>query len=233
MLTGFQFAYCSAALDVNSGGSGGSATIGFREGYVIGTAANVAGPSGTDVGYFSLTGLPANTNCSSFFGGFACYLISAGFNNLPLCFGGDGIGAEPNVAWSWKFDDLGTDGVLSKTFPFLSCVATCTGGPRTTPPPTPPPSAVTPDGTGMINMVDQYCPPGTILSSFTFGTSNASHFTSISMDIREAAISTIATTSVIAGNPNILTEVTSLGIGTGGAWSLNCSAATVGNKFSI
>jgi hypothetical protein len=54
----------------------------------------------------------------------------------------------------------------------------------------------------MLNVIDEYCPPGTLRSSFTFGTTSGS-FTSISMDIREA--SDLATTSAAynaASTPN-------------------------------
>ena len=186
LMTGFSFAYCSAALDPASFGPGGSAVISFREGYSRGTAANSAGPSGTLVGSFAMSGLPANTAFSSFFGGFNCYLITVTLGNTPLCFGGDGMGGpEPSVAWAWRFADLGTDGVLAATFPFLSCVASCTEGPGSKP-------FVNDerDGTGMTDGIDQYCPPGSILSAFTFGTTtHGGWFTSISMAVREAAIS--------------------------------------------
>ena len=43
-MTSFQFAYCSAALDPRSSGPGGKVRIGFRTGYVRGSAANIAGP---------------------------------------------------------------------------------------------------------------------------------------------------------------------------------------------
>ena len=134
-------------------------------------------------------------------------------------------GASFTAKAEYRFEDLGTDGVLAKTWPLMACVSSCTGiggGPP-----------VAPDGLGMVNFIDQYCPPGALLSSFTFGTSGPSYYTSISMDIREAAISTIATTSVVAGNTAVLTEVTSIGLGTGGAFSLDCSMATVGNKLTI
>lgn len=61
LMTGFSFAYCSAALDPGSFGRGGSAIISFREGYERGTAANSSGPTGTLIAAFALSGLPANT----------------------------------------------------------------------------------------------------------------------------------------------------------------------------
>ncbi len=62
-VTGFVFAYCSAALDTLSGGVGGAAELFFREGYTTGGPGIGGPPNGTEVGRFSLTGLPANTAC--------------------------------------------------------------------------------------------------------------------------------------------------------------------------
>lgn len=183
-VTNFVFAYCSAALDTASGGVGGSAELFFREGYQKGGASQ-----GTEIGRFLLTGLPANTNCSSFFGGFTCFFINITFGNIPLCMN------DGNIGYGWKFVDLGTDGVLAKTFPFLSCVQSCTG--------------VGPDQQGMTDCVDQYCPPGSLLSTFSFGTTPfGGYFTSISMDLREAIpADTPSTTMTGSGaNPVILVD---------------------------
>lgn len=161
-LTDFTFAYCSASLDTLSGGVGGSAELFFREGY---RAAGVA--LGTEIGRFCITGLPANTASSSFFGGFTCFFINITFGSIPLCFSDGAIG------YGWKFKDVGTDGVLAATFPFLSCVQSCTG-----------PGV---DGLGMADFIDQYCPPGSLLSTFSFGTTAfGGYFTSISMGLNEA-----------------------------------------------
>ncbi len=235
LLARFEFAYCSAAMDPNSGGNGGSVCIGFRQGYVAGTAANQGGPSGTDLGTFSLTGLPANTNSSSFLGGFSCFLITVSLGNTPIAFGGDGVGFEPSVAWSWGFKDLGTDGVLAKTFPFLSCIASCSGGPF--------PGR---DGQGMSDGVDRYCPAGTILSNFTFGSVNQTNqgpgsagFTSIDMTIWEASIRTCGSTTTVAVAPSnqgktaAFTEVLPTAIGLPARFDLDCSPAAVGNKLAI
>jgi len=167
-VTSFAFAYCSSALDPRSGGSGGAARIGFRAGYVKGSGNNVGSVSGTDVGSFNLTGLPANTACSSFFGGFNCYLININLGSVPV------VLPSGTVGWSWRFGDLGTDGVLAKTFPFISCVQSCTGS--------------GPDNSGaMTDTIDQYCPAGQALSTFTFGTSpSGAYYTSLSIDLREA-----------------------------------------------
>ena len=163
-VSSFTFAYCSAATDTLSGGSGGAATISFRTGYSKNPGIGGA-PGGTEIGRFSLTGLPANTSCSSFFGGFRCFFITVSFGSTPLCM------PDGDIGWGFKFDDLGTDGSLSKTFPFLSCVASCSG--------------FGPDGQNMTNCVDQYCPPGTLLSSFSFGTISNTTWTSFSMAINE------------------------------------------------
>ncbi len=215
LLAQFEFAYCSAALDPNSGGPGGAVCIGFRQGYTSGTQTGSA-PTGTDVGTFSLTGLPANTNSSSFFGGFSCFLITVSLGNLPICFGGDGIGPEPNVSWSWQFKDLGTDGVLAKTFPFLSCIASCSNGPGTVPGPG------LFSGQGMQNGIDRYCPAGSLLSSFTFSSANMTNqsialgFASIDMTIWEASISTAAITVVNAA-PNNQGKTASMALAAPGA----------------
>jgi hypothetical protein len=217
-VTGFAFAYCSAAQDPLSGGVGGKALIGFREGYLKGSPNNLAGLSGTLAGSFNLSGLPAWTGCSSFFGGFACYLMTfsavTGSGNLktPL------VLADTLIGYSYQFRDLGTDGVLAKTFPFISCVQSCTG--------------TGPDSTGgMIDFVDQYCPAGQPLSTFTFGTSTGgSYFTSISMDIREAVA--IAAASVTfnktlpahAGtNPILTSAITDPILGVGSASVVDCT----------
>lgn len=226
-MTGFQFAYCSAALDPGSGGPGGTTIIGFRSGYAKGTAANAGGPSGTLQGAALLTGLPANTASSSFFGGFNCFLIGVTLGTTPLCL------PDGNTGWSWQFADLGTDGTLAATFPFLSCVQSCSGS--------------GPDQTGgMTDCVDQYCPAGSILSSFSFNTAPnpGTYFTSISMQINEAA--PVTSTSVLVNvnpNPSNLTN-TSQGVGSGSPgfavlgenWrvTLNCTnpPATIG-KFAL
>ncbi len=241
LLDSFVFAYCSSALDPNSGGPGGAVCIGFRTGYTYGTGARGAGsgPTGTDVGTFSFTGLPANTNCSSIFGGFSCFLITITFGNTPLCFGGDGVGpTESNVSWSWQFKDLGTDGVLAKTFPFLGCVASCSNGPGTIP------NNPARDGVGMVNQVDQYCPAGTILSSFSFGSVNQTNqgvagFTSVDLGSLEASSVTCGLTTTVAvapsnqGKTTTLTEILPAAIGLPAQFNLDCSPAAIGNKLAI
>jgi len=228
-LTGFTWAYCSAALDPQSGGPGGSTVIGFRSDYTEGTVANANGPTGVLQGSFALSGLPANTNCSSFWGGFSCYLVKASFGNLPLCL------PDGPIGWSWRFTDLGTDGTLAKTFPFLSCVQSCSG--------------VGKDQMGMTEGMDKYCPAGgAITQSFSFSTT-IPYFTSISIELEEAvaaaASSVVVTETPVetcGANPIILSN-TSTGVGSpvnapilGKNWrvTLNCTSppATIG-KIAI
>jgi len=158
LMAQITFAYCSSMLEVGSGGPGGSVRLGFYEGYAVGGGAPTTG-----VAALTLTGLPANTSSSSFFGGFKCYFADASFGSLVSF-------ADGPIGYSWRFLDVGTDGVFSGTWPFLSCVTSCSG--------------VGPDGQGMTNLIDKYCPPGTLHSTFTYGTVSGS-WTSISMDIRE------------------------------------------------
>ncbi|HED66124.1 MAG TPA: hypothetical protein ENJ09_11285 [Planctomycetes bacterium] len=200
LMTSFNFAYCSAALDTLSGGIGGKARIGFRTGYTLGANGVGNGPNGTDVGTFNLSGLPANTASSGFFGGFNCYLIGVGFGTTPV------VLKDGPVGWSWQFRDVGTDGVLAATFPFISCVQSCSGP--------------GPDNTGnMVDAVDQYCPAGTLLSTFNFGTGapGSAYFTSVSMDMREAEA--IASSNVLFNgsgvNPMILSAPTLAELGGG------------------
>lgn len=173
-VTNLRFAYCSAELDANSGGTGGSTRIGFREGYTLG-AANALGQTGTETAFFNISGLPANTKKSGFFGGAFCTFINFGLGTTAFCL------PDGNFAYSWEFVDLGTDGVLAATFPFFACVASCSG-----PLAFPPGSTI--DGDGTSDLVDQYCPPtGGVTATFSFGTSTSGfNFTSINMELREA-----------------------------------------------
>jgi hypothetical protein len=221
-VSGFAFTYCSAALDVASSGNGGSAVISFISGYTLGGSGGA--PNGTELARLSLSGLPANTAASSFFGGFRCYFITIGFG-ATFCL------PDGPIGYGWKFVDLGSAGPLAATWPYLSCVQSCTG-----------PGG--PDGLGMVDMIDQYCPPGTLLSTFSFGTlsTGGGYFTSISMDIREA-VSTGALPSAlfVTTNSAILFDnggTIGLGpnIGDGAepyAVQLGCGAATVTGLYRI
>jgi len=154
--------YCSAKLAPGSGGPGGSVKLGFYEGYTWG-----GGAPTTTVAAFTLTGLPGNTASSSFFSGFSCYFMSMDFSTLvPF--------ADGPIGYSWKFLDTGTTGTLAGTWPFLACVVSCSG------------VYLQVDGQGMTDIIDEYCPPGYLRSSFTFGTTSGT-FTSVAIDIREAA----------------------------------------------
>jgi hypothetical protein len=160
LMNNIVFAYCSAMLAPGSGGPGGSVKLGFYEGYTW-----FGGAPTTTVAAFTLTGLPANTGSSSFFGGFRCFFIQVIFTNMVAF-------ADGPIGYSWKFLDVGTTGVLGGTWPFLSCVVSCSG-------------AITQvDGQGMTDILDEYCPPGFRKATFTFGTTSGS-FTSMSMDVRE------------------------------------------------
>jgi hypothetical protein len=189
LMTNFVFAYCSSKTDVNSGGPGGSVGLGFYEGYVLG-----GGTSTTAAAVFTLTGLPANTGSSSIgAGGFSCFFINVTFGGGTVAF------ADGPIGYSWHFVDTSTDGLLAGTWPFLSCVVSCSGVIGQT------------DGQGMTDFVDQYCPPGNLRSTFTFGTTNAGapvgSFTSVSMDIREVSdfpASIIAFNATVNPNPDIL-----------------------------
>jgi hypothetical protein len=182
LMNSVVFAYCSAKADPASGGPGGSVKLGFYEGYATG-----GGSATTAAALFTLSGLPANTASSSFFGGFGCFFIRIFFGTLvPF--------ADGAVGYSWKFLDNGTGtinpagAVVAATFPFLSCVQSCSG--------------VGPDGQGMDDLIDEYCPPGTLRASFTFGTTSGS-FTSVNMDVEEASTVIAATSSYnSATNPN-------------------------------
>lgn len=221
-VSGFVFAYCSAATDPLSGGPGGSASMFFNTGYTLGGGGLGQPANGTDLARVLVTGLPANTNCSSFFGGFRCFFITINFA-ATFCLPDGAIG------YGWKFVDMGTPGVLAKTFPFLSCVTSCTGP--------------GPDGLGMVDQVDQYCPPGFLLSTFSFGTTaNGGYFTSVSMDIREAASTgAIGSASFVTSNSAILfdnggTIGVGPNIGDGAepyAVQLGCGAANINGVYRI
>jgi len=162
MMVSILFAYCSGKLHVESGGPGGSVRLGFYEGYSVG-----GGLPTTPCAVFTLTGLPGNSASSSFFGGFTCYFIRVTFGGVIICRKGD-------IGYSWHFMDVGNDGVLACTFPFLSCVQSCSGP--------------GPDGQGMVDLIDEYCPSGVFppRATFSFGTTPfGGYFTSISMRIEK------------------------------------------------
>jgi len=165
LMTDFVFFYCSNALDVASGGEGGSVTIGFYEGYTV-----FGGTPTTTAAVFQLRELPANTSDGSFFSaGAGCYGIRITITTLiPFrdCL---------FMGYSWQYDDVGTDGILGNTYPFISCVVSCSGlniingsaggsGNQGL--------GLGDDGQGSLDVIDQFCtiPAGTVAATFTFGT---------------------------------------------------------------
>jgi hypothetical protein len=185
----FRFIYCSSMLDLFSGGPGGSTRIAFYEGYTTG------GGASTTVAIFSLTGLPSNTAHSSIFsspaGGTSCFaiqIIVAG-NMIPF--------SDGPISYSWRFMDQDTSPFgLAATIPALGCISSCSGP--------------GPDGRGMDDLLDQYCPPGTLLTTFSFGSSSAgTYFTSLGMDIREIADCTATVTSYNSTSPVNVDTLTS------------------------
>jgi len=162
LVSSILFAYCSSKLSTGSGGPGGSTKLGFYEGYLVG-----GGAPTTTVAAFTLTGLPGNTGSSSFLGGFRCYFLEVSFDPM-LAF------ADGPIGYSWKFLDTGVPGVLAGTWPFLACVGSCSGI-----------GGTLPDRQGMYDLIDRYCPPGTLRSTFTFGSTSGS-YSSIAMELREA-----------------------------------------------
>jgi hypothetical protein len=200
LMNSIVFAYCSAKLTPGSGGPGGSVVMGFYEGYALG-----GGTPTTTVALFTLTGLPGNTASSSFFGGFRCFFIRVFFDPM-ICF------ADGPIGYSWNFVDNGTStinplgSVLAGTWPFLSCVVSCSGITGQV------------DGQGMTDFIDEYCPKGVLRSTFSFGTTSGS-FTSMSMAIEEATdkVGTVLSmNSATFPNPD----------------TASCDVATVGQPWS-
>ena len=138
LMSKIVFSYCTVMLDSSSGGPGASTILGFYEGYQTG------GPAPTTaVALINLAGLPGHSSASSVMnpgGGMSCFFV-----NLTLA---DCVAfADGPIGYSWRFTDVGTTGVLAGSFPFLSCVQSCSGP--------------GPDGQGMDSLIDRYCPPGT------------------------------------------------------------------------
>lgn len=205
LMNNVVFAYCSTMADQNSGGPGGSVLLGFFEGY------NTGGPAPTTaVALFNLTGLPGHTANSSFIalvlgsGNASCFFLNLIFANC-ISF------ADGDIGYSWGFTDLGTTSVLAATFPFLSCVQSCSG--------------TGPDAQGMVDLIDQYCPPGGAVNTFSFGTTpQGSYFTSISMDVREVADAEAVATTWNSQNINSdLLSATAIVIGSN--WQVNIAIA--------
>jgi hypothetical protein len=183
----FIFFYCSNALDVNSGGAGGSVELGFYEGFTV-----FGGSPTTVVGIFNVTELPANTSDGSFFSaGAGCFGIQLTVGNLGTLIH---FGDNAFIGYSWGYADVGTDGILGNTYPFISCVVSCSGnniingsagGAGTN-------TGLGEDGQGQLDVIDQLCviPAGTVRATFTFGTT-APPFApttrvSVNMQVQEA-----------------------------------------------
>lgn len=180
LMANIRFVYCSSAGDVFSGGSGGTTKLGFYEGYALG------GPLPTPaqtVAAFTLTGLPANTSSACFIPWLAS---TSGCWAIVLTFGTQVCFADGPIAYSWKFVDMDTCGPWSHTMPAFSCVTSCSTNPLVGAYPA---GAAAPDGQGMTDFVDQYCPPGVLLSTFTFNSvpGTTPMFTGQNMRIRECS----------------------------------------------
>jgi hypothetical protein len=211
LVTSITFAYCTAMLAPGSGGPGGSLAIGFYEGYTVG-----GGSPTTGVAVLTLTGLPGNSASSSFANGFSCFFTAVDFGGNLVAY------ADGPIGYSWGFLDMGTDGTLAGTFPFLACVVSCSG------------TFLQVDGQGMTDVIDQYCPPGTLRSTFTFGTSSGT-FTSMSLDIRE--VTDLASTKVhynatTTPNTDTLTATNPV-VGTTWTVTLTRSPVTAAGLFAV
>ena len=196
LISNFTFAYCSAAASVNSGGPGGSMTWSFFPSHT--TGANHPATSSA-IGIFNLTGLPAHTGTGSLFASISCFYVDISFGNTPLPF------PDGRFGYSWTFQGSIPGTALAPTFPFLSCVMSCSGsGPSSC--------------LGIDDYLDQYCPAGVSgappLSSFSFGTTAfGGYFTSIAIDLRELCLdASLSTYDGVGLNTDVL-QTTSAIIG--------------------
>jgi hypothetical protein len=222
LMTDAVFFYCSNALDTNSGGAGGSVTLGFYEGYTV-----FGGAATTAAAVVALTGMPANTAQGSFFSaGAGCFGLRVIFPTLVAF--ADGV----FMGYSWQYDDQGTDGTLGNTYPFISCVVSCSGlniAAKGTAGGVGNPGGLGlgEDGQAGLDVFDQFCTAPAVSATFTFGTS-ATPFApttrvSLNMQVQEAG--DLATTNVnynAAATPNTdLISTTKATIGT--TWTINYS----------
>jgi hypothetical protein len=117
----------------------------------------------------------------------ACFFINITFGNTPLPF------PDGQIGYSWVFEDLDAAGVFAATFPFLSCVNSCSGTGL--------------DALSMDDFIDQYCPSKIAgsppLATFSFGTTAfGGYFTSVNIDMREVDVTaTVATYQGTTGPP--------------------------------
>ncbi len=237
IMTSFLFAYCSSARATQSGGVGGSATVSFVEGYMTPALGGARPTFASRTAVYNLSGLPANTAASSFFGGFNCFFIrirtATPVSNpgMPPFDGGQSL-ADGVLGWSWDFRDLSLSVPLAHTFPFMACVTSCSG--------------VGPDGQTISDGIDQFCgtfpnnPPFGLLTTFTFGT--VTTYTSLNMEIREANAIPGATSiynpamrsaTESTENPVILSSIGQSSLGDPWKLQLDCTAATIGGKPAI
>jgi len=216
LMNSIVFAYCSAKLTPGSSGPGGSIALSFYEGYTL-----FGGAPTTGVAAFTLTGLPGNSASSSFFGGFNCFFLRVQFA-LLVCF------SDGPIGYGVKFLDQGTGtinplgAVLAGTWPFLSCTVSCSAAVLQT------------DLQGMTDAIDEYCPPGFLLATFTFGTTSGS-FTSVSMAVDEVVDQT-ATVTVIPGIPAAPDLLTSNPAVAGATWTATVTsgfARTKGGSWTL
>ena len=197
LVTNFVFAYCSSRLDVASGGTGGTMTWTFFPSHTTGAAH----PATSNASAFTLTGLPSNTAEGAVFAQIACFFINITFGTVPLSF------ADGQVGYSWTFEDLDTVGIFAGTFPFLSCVTSCSG------------TGV--DASGMDDFIDQYCPHpagAPPLATFSFGTTPfGGYFTSVNIDMRELDV--LATSGTYNGTGINVDGLTTTNVVIGSTWS--------------
>ena len=198
LMNNFVFAYCCSTLGVESGGPGGTTNLGFYEGYTVG-----GGAATTAVAVLTLSGLPGHTANSSPFimgGGTSCRLINITLANLvPF--------ADGPIGYSWHFLDLDVTGVIGSTIPFMSCVQSCSG--------------YGPDGRGMVDLIDEYCPPGFLLTTgdcFPSTVPPTSFFSSMSMDIRELGDCSATTTTYNSTSPACVDVLSGTPLVVGTTW---------------
>jgi hypothetical protein len=219
LVSNFVFAYCSAALDTASGGPGGTMTWSFFPSHTTGAAHPATSDS---AGTFTLTGLPSNTAAGAVFAQIACFFINITFGSSPLPF------ADGKIGYSWTFEDADSVGIFAATFPFLSCVTSCSGTGL--------------DAVCMDDFIDQYCPaniPGSApLATFSFGTTAfGGYFTSVNIELREVDVTATSGTydgstpgSII--NPDRLTASPVI-IGSSWSATVTAQAARAGASVAI
>ena len=163
LMSDIIFYYCSSALDARSGGAGGSVTLGFYEGYTV-----FGGAPTTAAAIVALTEMPATTSWCCFGSCAGCYGIRVTFPTLVP------FADNQFIGYSWQFDDVGSDGIIGATYPFISCVVSCSGldittkgtgggvGGNSL--------ALGEDGQGMLDVIDQFCTAPLVSASFNFGT---------------------------------------------------------------